>query len=136
MYESNLIIYDYINGEISFFLSRRSLTAKMYPNYYSFYGVDIEEETKEKALVREIQEELGIIIEEYNYLGEFETPNVNKFIFYKQIDRNIVDSLSINGGQYGKWMTLYEIIKEDMIIKEDKDIIKLLSKHISKQLYK
>lgn len=57
-----------------FLLQKRTKDAPSYPLYWSLPGGHLsKKETKEKALIRELYEELGIKfdINEFNYIGEF-----------------------------------------------------------------
>ena len=122
--KANIIIYDIVEGKVIFFLSKRSLTAKMFPDYFSFFGGKIEaNESSKEALIREINEELGFKIKNFIFLGSFETPGATKFVFYKRIQKSRVDKLVVNEGQYGKWFTTEMIENESKMINSDKRII-------------
>ena len=85
--KANLIPYLRKNKDIYFYLSRRSKTAKQYPDCFSFWGGGIEEkEIPEKAMQREIKEELNYMPSKYSYLGKFydSMPN-EKYVYYCEV---------------------------------------------------
>lgn len=127
-YKANLIIYTKAkDGDIIFFLSRRSKTAKTFSDYYSFWGGGIEEgEIPAEAMKHELKEKLNFTPEQYEYLNEYATPGATKFIFYTEAEKSFVDNLKIHESQYGKCFTLNEVKSEERIIKEDKRIIEVL----------
>ncbi|MDB5283825.1 MAG: Radical domain protein [Bacteroidota bacterium] len=62
-----------------------------FPNHWDLFGGIIEEgETPEQALVREIQEELGITISRYGKFGEYESSDIEKpnrkYVYYAKVD--------------------------------------------------
>ena len=129
--KANLIIYDKVKDEIEVFLSLRSKTATMFPNYFSFYGGKIEDgETAEGALIRELREELELKLDSYSFLGEYKTPGAIKNVFYSRVSKNVVDKLIIHEGQDGKWFNIKMITSEKKLIKEDKEILKTFFKRL------
>ncbi|HEY2920408.1 MAG TPA: NUDIX domain-containing protein [Candidatus Binatia bacterium] len=75
-----------------------------FPNYWDFFGGHVEEgETPEKALVREVEEELAIDLTEWKFVRSYECvdddvyPNV-KYIYRAQIDKRPAE-LVLSEGQ-------------------------------------
>jgi len=75
-----------------------------FPNYWDFFGGHVEVgETPEQALVREVNEELGIELVSYEFFRSYEClqgdvyPN-KKYIYRARIDRTI-DELTLHEGQ-------------------------------------
>ena len=75
-----------------------------FPNYWDFFGGHVEEgETPEKALVREVKEELAIDLTEWKFVRSYECvdddvyPNV-KYIYRAQIDKRPAE-LVLSEGQ-------------------------------------
>jgi 8-oxo-dGTP diphosphatase len=75
-----------------------------FPNHWDFFGGHFEEkETPEDALVREVKEELGIELPEWQFFSRYECtqgdvyPNV-KYIYRANIDRRPAD-LVLSEGQ-------------------------------------
>lgn len=82
-----------------------------FPNYWDLFGGHIEEgETAEVALVREIQEELGITIQRYQYFKTYRClegdahPNI-KHVYSVQVSQT-AEQLTLYEGQYHKGINL------------------------------
>jgi len=75
-----------------------------FPNHWDFFGGHLESgETPDQALVREVEEELGLALKDRKFFrtyGCFEGdayPNV-KYIYWSRIDQ-VVDELTLREGQ-------------------------------------
>lgn len=133
-FKANLIPY-YIakDKKIWFYLSRRSKTAKMFPDYFSFWGGGIEEgETAKQAMLREVYEELNLKPENYVYLRDYTTPGCIKSIFYVKMAKKFVDKLPIQEGQYGQWFNMEMVLQEQKLIHDDKMILQDIYQKVEK----
>lgn len=134
-WKANLILYD-VNGtgECLTYLSLRSKSATMYPDYYGFWGGAIENgETPAQAMLREMKEELKFTPTSYEYLGTFLTPGAIKVVFYTRMERRIADGLPIHEGQGGVWFGRSRLRKETKMISEDKEIIRALYRRLANE---
>src|SRR3989344_5989887 len=123
--KANLIPYCREGGVIRVFLSRRSKNAKQLPDYFGFWGGGIKEgESPEKAMLRELQEELEYQPRSYEFLGVYYDfiPN-EKHIFYAEVPADFEQRLKIHEGQYGKFFKREEILVEPWLVEDDKKII-------------
>lgn len=75
-----------------------------FPNYWDLFGGIIEEgETPEEALVREIEEELGVKLKSFQKFKDYDCltgdvkPN-KKYVFYSKIDE-LPEDLTLDVGQ-------------------------------------
>lgn len=130
--KANLIPYRFVDNHFEFYLSHRSKTAKQYPDYWSFWGGEIEgNETPEQALIREIQEELNWTPRNYKLLGTYydSMPN-EKFIYFIKVETDFKKKIEIRESQGGGFFTEDEIKKEKNIIPEDKKALFDLNKKL------
>jgi len=84
----------FLNPENKILLQRRTKDALFYPNYWTLPGGKVEDnETVERALEREIKEELGVKIENYQLFRKETERNtdsiVERHIFWSRFDHNI-----------------------------------------------
>jgi 8-oxo-dGTP diphosphatase len=85
-------------------LQLRDEKPQRYPNYWAFFGGGIEEnETPERALKREIKEELGIDnIEEYSFFKKYELEDekgsVEEYVFISPV-RVSISELKLELGE-------------------------------------
>ncbi|HZD41331.1 MAG TPA: NUDIX domain-containing protein [Terriglobales bacterium] len=75
-----------------------------FPNHWDFFGGHVEEgETPEEALVREVEEELGIELERWNFFRRYVCtegdayPNI-KYLYWARIDQT-AEELTLYEGQ-------------------------------------
>lgn len=82
-----------------------------YPNMWDVLGGHVEEdETPEQCIVREMQEELGLDIKEFQPFCVTEFPDRTEYTFWRRADLNI-DDIELTEGQCLKWFTREEIEK-------------------------
>jgi 8-oxo-dGTP diphosphatase len=74
-----------------------------FPNHWDFFGGHIEDkETPEDALVREVKEELGVELSEWQFVSRYECtqgdvyPNT-KYIYRAKTDRELADLVLFEG---------------------------------------
>ncbi|HEX5691232.1 MAG TPA: NUDIX domain-containing protein [Roseiflexaceae bacterium] len=61
-------------------LGLRSPERRLYPNVWDIFGGHVEPgESNEQALLRELDEELGIVATEWRYLSTFDEPQVERY---------------------------------------------------------
>ncbi|MBI4092954.1 MAG: NUDIX domain-containing protein [Candidatus Kerfeldbacteria bacterium] len=91
------------NGDLLIYLRDDKLTIA-FPNYWDLFGGQVQEgESPEQALVREIQEELGIYLEGFHKFRVYEClegdvrPNV-KHVYWAKLDVSAED-LTLREGQ-------------------------------------
>ena len=106
------IIFENGKGEFLLYL-RDNKPGIPFPNHWDLIGGHIEEgETPEEALVREVREELGIELKEYNFFRTYECtdgdayPNM-KYIYSGKIDIPIEE------------ITLYEGVRPAYFSREE-----------------
>jgi len=90
------------NGKLLIYL-RDDKAGISFPNHWDLFGGIIEEgESPEQALVREVEEELGITIQRYHKFREYdstegEKPN-RKYVFYAKVEV-LQEELTLHEGQ-------------------------------------
>lgn len=124
------------DSTVHIFLQKRSSEAKVLPGYFGFWGGGCESgETPEEGLIREVQEELGIALDQskvelfnhYEFLGSIK----NIYIYYPKAgwEKDHV----IGEGDYGKWFSIDEALKRDDIIYEDKVVLNDFERYFLKK---
>jgi 8-oxo-dGTP diphosphatase len=85
-----------------------------YPNCWGTFGGQIEEgEAPEKAITREIEEELGYRLSDPEYFGNFPFDGYDIYM-YRKVDRNLaLEDLTVKEGQKGGFFSLEEVKKVD-----------------------
>ena len=91
------------NGRLLIYL-RDNKSDIPFPDHWDFFGGHLEsEETPDRALVREVKEELGLALKDWEYFRAYVCtegdayPNL-KYIYWARIDR-AVDELTLREGQ-------------------------------------
>jgi len=108
-----LIIY---NGKLLLLL-RDKKSSIPDPNTWSLIGGEAEEnETYEKAIVREIKEEINVVPEEIKYLGKIRTPDENcHAIFLVKPTKDEVEKIKIGKeGQKVEFFSIEKVKKIDL----------------------
>lgn len=113
-------------NELSVFLQKRSADMKSLPNYFGFWGGHAEEnEMSEETLMREIQEEMGIILDmtKVRYFNHYEFLRNTKDVYLIEVEDGWENQIMIGEGDYGKWFLTGEALEKPDIIFEDKVVI-------------
>lgn len=111
--------------EILVYLQKRSADMKALPNYFGFWGGKVEEgETIEEGLKREIEEELGIEISDYEHFAHYEFYGSIKDIFTLEIGSDFEKDVVIGEGDYGKFFTEQDTLNEPLILDEDRVVLR------------
>lgn len=104
------LIFD-CNGQLLIYL-RDEKPDISYPGYWDLFGGRVEPgETPEQALIREVEEELGILIDNYSLFKTYEShlevdPNV-KYVYVVHIPQ-AASQLTLYEGQYHLGINLSE----------------------------
>lgn len=124
---SVLAPYKKENGEVYIFLQKRADDAPREPGKFGFFGGGVEEnETIEEALLREVKEELNIILKEYSHFGTYYLPKTIVEVFITEVGDNFENEITILEGDYGKWFDENDFEKEREIITGDLRILEEL----------
>jgi len=119
------IPYRQKDGDVFVFLQKRSKDAKRIPDYFGFFGGGLEGgETPEQALAREIKEELNYQPRDHFLLKFYEFERKEAWVFYQKVNDSFENETEVLEGQYGKWFSQVEAMAEQMLIDEDKVILK------------
>ena len=108
---STALLFDR-NGKLLIYLRDDKPTIS-FPSHWDLFGGIIEPgETPEQALVREVGEELGIILKTFTWFREYNCPTGEsepniKYVFYAKID-SVPEELTLNEGQRLTSIHLYE----------------------------
>lgn len=125
---SILIPYKLNNGQVFVFLQKRDSNAKVLPGHFSFFGGKVENgESLKEALEREIKEELGVVLNNYNFLGtyqSFKDKSITLNVYFTKVNNNFEKEIKVNEGEYGKFFSESEMLLESMLIENDKIILK------------
>lgn len=111
-----------------YLLGRRSLTKKVAPGYWCPISGKIESgETEEQALIREAQEEIGVLIMPIHKIATFEIEN-RKSVLHWWLVEIIRGEPQLNNDEHTEiaWLTFNEILKLEPIFQEDIAIYRIL----------
>ena len=100
----------------------------MFGLVFSFFGGKVENgESLKEALEREIKEELGVVLNNYNFLGtyqSFKDKSITLNVYFTKVNNNFEKEIKVNEGEYGKIFSESEMLLESMLIENDKIILK------------
>lgn len=105
----------------TFLLGRRSLTKKVAPGYWCPISGKIEPgESEEQALVREAQEEIGVLIKPVKKIAKLDVEN-RKGILHWWLVELIKGEPHINNDEHSEiaWLTFDEILRLDPVFQDD-----------------
>jgi len=118
------------------YLQKRSVDAMTLPDYFGFWGGGAEVgESAWQTLVREIHEEMGIIMEaeQVKLFNRYEFLKSVKYAYLFEQVANWEDSIVIGEGDYGQWFSTKEALGIENFIFEDKVIINDLERTLLNQ---
>lgn len=119
-----LIPYYEENGEVFVYIQKRSEDAKRLPGYFGFFGGGIEEsETPEEGVKREAKEELGIELDSFEKFAQYEFFGSITTAFFFEVNKDFENEINIMEGDFGKFITEEEMIKEPKMLFQDKTIL-------------
>ena len=118
---SGFVPYYKRDGIVYFFLQQRDEFAPAHPNKIGLFGGGVEgTESHEQALVREVQEELGITVEPHLF-RTFEFESESLVIFTLEVNHDFRTSVKILEGADGFFVADHELENPKLI--EDTRII-------------
>ena len=126
-------IIPYISKESGFyfFLQKRGSGAERAPGGFTIFGGGIEnDETPEKAMLRESKEELNFIPNNYFYLGEYSDDYSISHYYAVPVQDDFEANIKIDEGDYGQFFSEEEIKNENKLSENNKKILSDLIKHI------
>jgi len=122
------------DNELYVFLQRRNFDAK-HPNSLGSFGGGLEnEENNEKALIREISEELEYTPINYSLLGVFEDDYSISNYYIEEVKENFETSISIHEGKGGEWHLAKKVIGRDDISLNTNNVMQEMIVKIEKSL--
>jgi 8-oxo-dGTP diphosphatase len=121
---SVLAPYKKKDGQVYVFLQKRSEDAERYPGYFGFFGGGVEEnETIEEALLREIKEELDIVLEKFSHFGKYYLPKTIVDVFITEVGDNFEKEITVLEGDYGQWFNEEDFERQRGVITGDLKIL-------------
>jgi hypothetical protein len=73
--------------------------------------------------LREIKEELNIDITGYSYFGKYEFYKSIKDFYFLEVGNDFETKVTVLEGDYGKFFSQDEVMKEEKLILEDKTVL-------------
>lgn len=117
------------------FVNQRTKNKEFYPEYWSitFGGHVNSGETYEKAVIRECEEEAGIVEKPF-FMGTLKirlpTESENSKVFGFITDKKIkLDSFELKQGKFMSKEELQDKLKKEKFLPETKDLLKILEKY-------
>jgi len=83
-------------------------------------------ETPEETLLREIKEELDFIPEKYVYFNKYDLPQIILNLFVINVGDDFEKQIKILEGEYGRWFSKEDFLREKSIITGDLTILEEL----------
>jgi 8-oxo-dGTP pyrophosphatase MutT (NUDIX family) len=122
---AHLIPYKINNGNICFFLQKRSENAERNPGYFCVFGGGIEgKENSEQGMLREIKEELSFVPNNYFYLGEYSDEFSISYYYAVKVEDNFEAVAKVQEGDYGRFFSEEEVENEAKLTENNKKILK------------
>lgn len=128
---AHLIPYKIIDGHFFIYLQKRSNDAERKPGWFSIFGGGVEGgESPEKAMLREIKEELNFIPTGFCFLGKYNDDYSISYYYIQKVYDNFEREIKIEEGEYGRFFREDEIENENKFSENSKKIIKDLISRI------
>lgn len=122
---SMLIPYKIRDGVIWVFLQKRTEDAPWFAGYFGFFGGGREgNETPEQTLLREITEELNFTPQGYRWFDTYDFDTRLKDAYVLEVDDNFENTVQVNEGEYGKFLSEKETLDHPKIGDEDKLVLR------------
>lgn len=136
-YSALLVPYRRRQEDWEYFLQRRTVDAEYKPNCFGSFGGGIEAgETPIEALEREIREELSLVLAGHWFFSRYENATNVREVWALEVDSNFEKAVTVNEGQYGKFLTLQELLQPDIPKTENiAPIITELDEYIGQSLH-
>lgn len=107
---SCFIPYQRSGTSCMFYLQKRGENAKRLPGMIGLFGGRFEDgEDAQKALLREIQEELTYVPIQPVYFTRYEIKTGILHVFIEEVDDRFESMVQVEEGEYGKFFSLPEI---------------------------
>jgi 8-oxo-dGTP pyrophosphatase MutT (NUDIX family) len=113
---STLIPYRRIDGELFFYLQKRSDNAPRMPGVFGMFGGGFEPgETPEQALYREIMEELVYVPQHPVYFSRYEHGKAILHLFVEEVASDFESKVEVKEGDFGKFFSASEVVSMEKI---------------------
>lgn len=110
---SVLVPYKVKDGLVSVFLQKRAKDAPRAPGLFGFFGGGAENaETPEETVIREIKEELSFIPSGLRLFSTYELSEIILSLFVVLVDDDFEERIRITEGDYGRWFSKDDFIRE------------------------
>lgn len=130
---AHLIPYKIIDGSFFFYLQKRSESAERHPGWFTIFGGGVEEgESSEKAMLREIKEELNFVPDNYRYLGVYPDDYSVSHYYISEVNDNFESEIKVGEGDYGRFFSEIDIKNEPKLTDSNKKIISDMIKAVKK----
>ncbi len=102
--------YKWVNGELYFYMQKRDKHAERAPDLFGLFGGGLEEgEDMKTALLREVQEELSYVPDNYRYFSRYEFAKAIFYVFIQEVQDDFESRVTVCEGEYGKFLNLKDI---------------------------
>ncbi|MFH1111576.1 MAG: NUDIX domain-containing protein [Patescibacteria group bacterium] len=117
---------------VSVFLQRRVKNALRAPGLFGFFGGEAKNaETPEETLLREAKEELGFVPYGFRYFSTYDLSNTILTLFVILVDDDFEKRIQVLEGDYGRWFSKDDFIREKKSIMGHLPILDELYKKLS-----
>ena len=122
---AGLIPYKIKSEKVFVYLQKRAKDAKRHPDCFGFFGGKTEaNESPEETMLREIKEELNFVPKRFIHIGEYKSNTEIDNLFVMEVTDDFESKIEVMEGEYGKWFSEEEILKESKISDSNRLILK------------